>query len=129
MLGFTGALRGLVKAELPAAFLAALEKDHDGVIPAHIWKIGSTRTDKDSMMAMRQRVALATRERGEEPPSKKSAGRSGETSRGTEIPPDSTDGNAQGRRRSARLARKSAQMELDASDSDEDPDKDEDKRE
>ena len=128
LLGFTGALRGLVKAELPAAFLAALEKDHDGVIPAHIWKIGSTRTDKDSMMAMRQRVALATRERGDEPPTKKSAGRSGKTSRGTEIPPDSTDGNAQGRRRSARLARKTVQMELDASDSDEDLDKDEDEQ-
>ena len=128
LLGFTGALRGLVKAELPAAFLAALEKDHDGVIPAHIWKIGSTRTEKDSMMAMRQRVALATRERGEEPPTKKSAGRSGETSRGTDIQHESTDENAQGRRRSVRLARKTVQMELDVSDSDEDPDKDTDER-
>ena len=80
------------------------------------------------MMAMRQRVALATRERGEEPPTKKSAGCSGETSRGTDIQHESMDKNAPGHCRSVRLACKTAQMELDVSDSDEDPDKDTDKR-
>ena len=67
LLGFTGALKGLTKFELPAAFLAALDERCGGEIPDHIWKIGRTRTLKDSMTSLRQRVAEAARELGEDP--------------------------------------------------------------
>ena len=62
LLGFTGALTGLVKSELPAAFLAALDDHCDGEIPDHVWKIGRTRTMKDSLTSLRQHVAMAAHE-------------------------------------------------------------------
>ena len=62
LLGFTGSLKGLVKAELPTAFLAALDEYCEGEIPEHVWRIGRTRTDKDSMATLRQRVAVAMKE-------------------------------------------------------------------
>ena len=67
LLGFMGALKGLTKFELPAAFLAALDEQCGGEIPDHVWKIGCTRTLKDSMTSLRQRIAEATRELGEDP--------------------------------------------------------------
>ena len=54
LLGFSGALKGHVKAELPAVFLAALDAHCEGEVPDHVWKIARTRTEKDSLVLLRQ---------------------------------------------------------------------------
>ena len=66
LLGFTRALKGYVKAELLAVFLATLDEHCEGEILDHMWKIGRTHTEKDSLASMRQRVAIATHELDEE---------------------------------------------------------------
>ena len=126
LLGFSGAIKGYVKAELPAAFLAALDAHCEGEMPEHVWRIGKTRTDKDSLASLRQRVAIAARERSEE-----MSGRLGRRSSMTKggglispTPQESPDPVKVPLRRSERLARKSAQMELDDSDSDAEHDQD-----
>ena len=85
-MGFTGSLKGLVKAELPAAFLVALDEYCEGEIPEHVWRIGRTRTDKDSMATLRQRVAVAMKEQSAEASGKtrkKDSTRKGGTSHDT----------------------------------------------
>ena len=49
LLGFFGAIKGYVKEELPAAFLAALNAHCEGKMLEHMWCIGKMRTDKDSL--------------------------------------------------------------------------------
>ena len=39
LLGFSGDLKGLVKSELPDAFLAALDEHCEGEMPDHVWRI------------------------------------------------------------------------------------------
>ena len=53
LLGFTRALKGYIKAELPAVFLAALDEHCEGEIPDHVWKIGRIGTKKDALVLMR----------------------------------------------------------------------------
>ena len=71
LLGFSGAIKGCVKAELPAAFLAALDKKCGGEIPPHVWRIGSARTYGDSLESLKQRVAAAEREMDDAPTGRK----------------------------------------------------------
>ena len=66
LLCFTGALKGYVKAKLLAVFLAALDEHCEGEIPEHVWRIGRTRTDKDSLVSLGQRVVVATHELSED---------------------------------------------------------------
>ena len=116
LLGFSGALKGVVKAELPAAFLAALDKKVGGDIPLHIWRIGRARTTSDSLETLKQRVAAAARETEDA-----AAGRPRSTnagpSRGSINPLDPLDADPLPRRRSARLARRERRMDIDDSDS------------
>ena len=66
LLGFSGALKGYVKSELPEVFLAAVGEYCEGEMPDYVWWIGKTRADKDSLVSLRQRVAAAARELSEE---------------------------------------------------------------
>ena len=52
LLGFFGSLKGYIKSELPAVFLAALDDHCEGEMPDHVWRIGKTRTDKDSLVSL-----------------------------------------------------------------------------
>ena len=116
LLGFSGLLKGCVKSELPAAFLAALDKKGGGDIPLHIWRIGRARTISDSLETLKQRVAAAAREAeatGSGRPRSSTAG----PSRGSMHPLDTLEADPLPRRRSARLARRERRMEIDDSDS------------
>ena len=62
MLGFSSALKGYVKSELLAVFLATLDAHCEGEIPDHVGCIAKTRTDKDSLVSLRQCMAIATHE-------------------------------------------------------------------
>ena len=57
LLSFSKDLKYLTKAELPDAFLVALDAHCEGEMPDHVWKIGRTRTVNDSMAELRTRVA------------------------------------------------------------------------
>ena len=125
LLGFSGALKGYIKSELPAVFLTALDDHCEGEMPDHVWRIGKTRTDKDSLVSLRQRVAIAARESSDDPSGrtgKKGTLTKGSTSSKSPHPRGSPDIEIPRPRRSERLARKSIQMELDESDSDDAPD-------
>ena len=116
LLGFSGLIKGMVKAELPAAFLAALDKKCGGDIPSHIWRIGRERTPADSLESLKQRVAAAARNVEEEPTGRRRSTQAG-PSRGTPIPQDFLEAEPLPRRRSERLARRERAMDLDDSDS------------
>ena len=116
LLGFSGLIKGYVKAELPAAFLAALDKKGGGDIPTHIWRIGRERTPADSLESLKQRVAAAARDVAEGSTGRRRLTKTG-SSRGTPLPPDILDAEPPPRRRSARLARRERAMDLDDSDS------------
>ena len=110
LLGFSGALKGYIKSELPAVFLAALDDHCEGEMPDHVWRIGKTRTDKDSLVSLRQRVAIATRESSDDPSGrtgKKGTLTKGSTSSKSPHPRGSPDIEIPRPRRSERLARKS----------------------
>ena len=115
LLGFSGAIKGVVKAELPAAFLAALDKKVGGDIPLHIWHIGRARTTTDSLETLKQRVAAAARETKDA-----AAGRPRSTnagpSRGLINLLDPLNADPLPRRRSARLAHRECRMDIDDSD-------------
>ena len=135
LLGFSGAIKGFVKAELPAAFLAALDKKCGGEIPPHVWRIGRARTTADSLESLKQRVAAAEREMddvltGRKRQSTVAAAREAEDtavgrkwstkagpSRGLTNPLDPLDAEPPPQRRSERLARRERTMDLDDSDS------------
>ena len=123
LLGFSGSLKGYVKSELPEVFLAALDEFCDGDMPEHVWRIGKTRTEKDSLASMKQRVAAAARELEAET-TKKSLrkGTQGGASQDSPNPKESPSYSLQNPRRSLRLAGKEATMELDDSDSNHDED-------
>ena len=103
LLGFSGLIKGMVKAELPAAFLAALDKKCGGDIPSHIWRIGRERTPADSLESLKQRVAAAARKVEEAPIGRGRSTQAG-PSRGTPIPQDFLEAEPLPRRRSERLA-------------------------
>ena len=66
LLGFPRALKGHIKAELPTVVLVALDDHCEGEIPEHVWRIGRTQSDKDSLASMRQRVVVVASELSEE---------------------------------------------------------------
>ena len=116
LLGFSGLIKGAVKAKLPAAFLAALDKKCGGDIPTHIWRIGREQTPADSLESLRQRVAAAARDDEEASTGRKRLMKAG-PSRGTPLPQGPLDAEPLPRCRSARLARRECAMDLDDSDS------------
>ena len=116
LLGFSGLIKGAVKAELPAAFLAALDKKGGGDIPTHIWHIGRERTTADSLESLKQRVAAAAREVEDASTGRKRLTKAG-LSHGTPLPQDPLDTEPPPRRRSERLAHRERAMDLDDSDS------------
>ena len=125
LLGFSGALKGFVKSELPDVFLAALDKFCEGEMPEYVWRIGKVRTEKDSLASMKQRVAAAARELEAESTKKSTRkGTQGGASQDSPNPKESPSFSLKNPRRSLRLAGKSAEMELDDSDSDHDDDAD-----
>ena len=116
LLGFSGLIKGAVKAKLPAAFLAALDKKCGGDVPTHIWRIRRERTPADSLESLRQRVAAAARDVEEASTGRKRLTKAG-PSRGTPLPQDPLDAEPLPRHRSARLARRECAMDLDDSNS------------
>ena len=127
MLGFTGELKGYVKAELSAVFLAMLDEYCEGKILDHVWKIGHSQTDKESVASMQQKIAIAARELGREQEGrlvKRSSTTKGGASRSSPILLRCPEEEVMRPRWSEQLAWKSIQMELDDSDSHDDKDMD-----